>query len=120
MCTFCTSASESISHLFWDCTIIKNLWFRIFEELKIRETFPLAVVNEKLIIFGYKEETVENTKFFNILIVMIKYFIYKARLDGKEPNFESIKRQIIYRSKILKNIDESLDISAIQPWVAPA
>ena len=103
LCTFCTSASESISHLFWDCTIIKNLWFRVFEELKIREIFPLVVVNEKLIMFfGYKEDTVENTKLLNILIVMIKYFIYKASLDGKDQIWKALNDKLYIGVRFLR------------------
>ena len=57
-CYFCEVNTETIEHLFWDCSIVKNFWFKVFEKFK-------DVLN---VLLGYKGE--ENTLLINHLLLL--------------------------------------------------
>ena len=97
LCTFCNETRETLIHIFWDCSIVKSLWLEfadfVFSECNL--TFPVSAKN---IILGSENS---NT-LVNLLIILIKYFIYSCRLDGSLPNMNGIKKFIKNSYKIEK------------------
>ena len=108
LCTFCATHSESIEHLFWECMISKNVWFFIYEKLNLKNFIPDLVFDKKTILFGYLGDN-QLWKQINLFIVIIKYYIYKARLDLKEPSVHDLKSYVSFLIRIHKEIYKELD-----------
>ena len=115
LCTFCNTHSESIVHLYYDCNIIKNLWFQIFDDLDLRQKIPNLLFEKKIIIFGYNEEN-HFKKSFNLFLLYIKYYIYIKKLELTEPNLVGAKSYVRYKSKIHNDV-ETLNWDFIGDWV---
>ena len=116
LCTFCFTCSESIEHLFWECTIIKNIWFAISNELNLENIIPNLNLGPKTIILGYVEENCHQ-KTFNIFLTLIKYYIFRCRLDNTDPSVMGIKSYVGYQCRIYKNIKNDLNFDFIHAWV---
>ena len=97
LCSFCNETKETILHLFWDCYIIRSLWFEIADILRrlCDITLPLSAQH---IIFGS-----ELCDFFtNFLIILVKYYIYSCRFSGTMPCLAGILSMLKQTRKIEK------------------
>ena len=89
LCTFCNETKETIIHLFWDCSQIRSLWLEFADF--IYSTCNLRLnVSARNIILGCETESA----LVNLLIILIKYYIYSSRLNGSIPNMNGIKNMI--------------------------
>lgn len=117
LCTFCSTHSESIRHLFWECNVSKTLWCKIFEELDLYTKIPSLKLNEKIVIFGYIEKEQPNANIFlNMLLIITKQYIYKCKMGLSNPNIEEARKYILFRSDQYISLDDKLEISILQPW----
>lgn len=85
---------ESIVHVFHECFLIKNLWFKI-EAVLSKMTNIRIKLTVKDIILGYK---IESNPMSNILVnnvlLHVKWFIWKCRIMLSIPSYEHLKRFI--------------------------
>lgn len=82
-CTFCNLYRETVSHLFYECIHVRQIWGTImafFEDL----TFDIS---ERDVLIGYDlESRNENHKFVNICLLLIKMYIWQCKLKHELPN----------------------------------
>ncbi len=120
LCTFCMTHSESIEHLFWDCMDIKNIWFKLFDKLRLKDFLPNLKFDKKTILLGYTgDESINDIKCINLIIVIGKYYIYKEKLELKEPKFDNLFKYISYMTRIHTDINEKLHSPFMRLLVDP-
>ena len=87
VCSFCKVQKETISHIFYHCTYTKTLLesFEIWINTTNIQGFELT---EKNIIFGVNEGC-SNKILSNLLLLLLKYYIYRCRFDNTLPIFEN-------------------------------
>ena len=73
MLFFVKSILKQSSIFFWDCSIVKNFWFKVFENFK--DVLNVSeILKDENVLLGYKDE--ENTLLINHLLIIIKQYIY--------------------------------------------
>ena len=103
LCSFCNLAPETIIHLFWECQEIQNLWEDISIWLNFRNLFPDLEITSESIIFGFKGNTVMHST-LNLIFLVIKYMIYKSKVQEKHISLPIVKNEISNRYKLEKYI----------------
>ena len=90
MCTFCSVHVETINHLFWECQIVQNLWFRVFEY--IEEVYHVEGLLTKNL-YNILTNRIMNKKnhVSNFLCLITKYYIYRQRCLKDELLFPQLK-----------------------------
>ena len=88
-CAFCSSAPETYTHLFVECPVVKPVWDETINAIakKINQVLNPTTF-EKM--FGC-----ENDKFITFLFLLLKYYIYICKFQGKNPSFEGYKSYIV-------------------------
>ena len=89
-CTFCNSPLESISHLFWECTVSQTFIINVNEE--IRENYPLYFShwNKRNFIFSDQGNSILLPH--NIFSLYVKYYIWISRCKGVRPVLDGFLR----------------------------
>ena len=77
-CTFCGIYKENISHLFYDCVYVKNLWLAI-KNIIFCITGKQIILNCKAILLGYDLESYKEAMYINTIILNVKYFIWHSK-----------------------------------------
>ena len=104
-CSFCHQEKETIAHIFFTCKYTKI----------ILESFDIWIavsgingfnISEKNIIFGVNTG-VSNKDLLNMLLIFLKYYIYRCRFDDKIPNFEGYLEYVRWNFLIEKKIAEN-------------
>ena len=91
-CTFCGLYSESIMHLLFECNDVRNLWYQIETTLQriFHSPFSLTCFD---VIFGYNVKKSESLP-VNLIILYVKYFIWKQRCLLLMPNYGLLKAYV--------------------------
>jgi len=79
-CCFCSINTETIEHFFYECTIIKNIWFKLADLLN---TTPFTLRD---ILLG--DPNIESS--VRHIILIAKEHIYQSKLNLSDPNFNQI------------------------------
>lgn len=90
-CSFCHMMRETICHLFVHCNIVYNFL------LNLVQYHPVLVnlnVTERNILFGIEGNEDDSNK----LLLYIKYFIWKCKLNNQVPELQSYRRYINYHA----------------------
>ena len=111
-CSFCDQEIETIKHLFFDCRISKSLWQEVFDNFRILNSFPNVILNAELVILGYTGEISEKAVGLNHLIILIKKFIFRCKMQNREPNFYGVKAYCKYYI----NLDEFPSVDGLPKW----
>ena len=86
LCSFCNREEESVSHLFWDCDIVKNFWTNLQNLLIANCTHIVNLqFDEELILFGTKENMYTDD-IFDLILLLAKYYIYSLKWTDSVPN----------------------------------
>jgi hypothetical protein len=100
LCSFCKLYPETITHLFWECIFVEELWDALFQW--INDQLGLVIdVNIVDILFG---KISKHHDVLNLLICLTKRHIYKKRRNNVLPSFEGLKKEILYYRDIEKHI----------------
>ena len=99
-CFFCDCKPETIEHLFWYCDRISHLWIAlanwIWSVTDIEIEFSLESV-----LLGYKN-CVPYKNAINCIILVVKFFIYKCKMEGREPDFAGVQSYVKFHYNIEK------------------
>ena len=106
LCSFCKVFDESPLHLFHDCTFTQTLWNQLRNYLC--ENIVIPPLTSQSAIFGFTDTKIDNYLILNHLLLIFKFYIYKARASNY-LNFYCLKSNITR----IKNIEEA--ISKINP-----
>lgn len=106
LCSFCGEAKEIISHLFWDCNIVRNFWISLQNFFSRND---ISIPNNGIeILFGCNA-THSDMAIDNILLIA-KYYIHICRLNHELPILagilEFIKKEI-YIEKMASSLISS-------------
>ena len=91
-CTFCNNADEEIIHLFTECNEIKKIWYGIEQLLKEKYNIVEVTLTKRAIMFN--EFTEKPCHMANLICLLTKFAIYKARCENKMPLLAPIIAQI--------------------------
>jgi exonuclease III len=91
VCRNCEMYVETIEHIFYECLEVKNFWLNL-TTLWNRSLDRDIEINCKNILLGYKIDNAEEYIIDNIFILYAKKYIYKCKMDEKQPNVHSFKQ----------------------------
>ena len=81
-CDWCHFQEETIEHLFVECHIIKNLWLDIQKNLNKKYNFRKTLSTYD-ILFGINEQENRTVNDVNIIIIQVKFYIWRAKKNGQ-------------------------------------
>ena len=114
-CFFCDSKPETVEHLFCYCERIFYLWNALAHwTLSVKETeieFSLESV-----ILSYTN-CMPCKKAINCIILVGKFFIYKCKMEGRNPDFAGIQNYLKFDYNIEKFVcDFALQDRILRKW----
>ena len=89
-CTFCNKVNESIVHLFWECEYIVKYWndFQCWVNNQLNTNISLK---KEMILFG---KYIGKDYIFNNILLIMKFNIYRSRVNKEKPSFISGKKEL--------------------------
>ena len=90
-CYFCEAEPETLTHLFIECPIVRQLWTKIFEYMEQKyDQFRSAKINSVNLI----KSTVAQNKnsVINLLVLVVKQYIYRQRCLKETISFIGVKK----------------------------
>ena len=99
LCTFCNIESETIVHLFWDCIYVNPILGEFVTWVKTisKQNFELTAVD---VILG----KLNASAILNLLLILLKLYIYQQRLNNKTPDFTGFLSFLKYYQKLEKHV----------------
>lgn len=110
MCSFCRESIETLKHLFWYCSRVRQFWIDFSRWLSIA-TNSNVTFNIDDVIFG-KLDTNKN-KTLNLLLCLAKQHIYKQRLKLCTPSIDGVKYDIksyMDTEKYMYQVNDNLEV----------
>ena len=101
LCSFCNNDDETVKHLFHSCPTAIGLWNNLRNTF--REHLQLPDLTPQSAIFGFLDTNHQHNLIFNHLLLIFKFYLYKAR-DHKKTNIKILKDKI----KNIRTIELSL------------
>ena len=114
-CLFYDSKPETIEHLFWYCDGIFLLWSALTNW--IREVTEIEVgLSFESVLLGYTNcQPCKNA--INCIILVVKFFIYKCKMEGRIPDFAGVQSYLKFHYNIEKCAwDFSHQIKFLSKW----
>ena len=101
-CLFCVEYEESLCHLFWECSHVKQFWTDL-EDLLKRKCYNCARFSfrQELVLFGASANIITD-RAIDFLILLAKFYIYKCRFTENIPNCLSFITNLKKRLEIEK------------------
>ena len=99
-CSFCNNSAETITHIFYDCLVVQNIWEKLKTWIEMKTESHLAFTKRNICL-GYPER---RNRVLNHIISTVKYSIYIARIKGDQPQLHLITQDL----KNMYNIDKSI------------
>ncbi len=84
-CTFCGSSPETLSHLFWDCDIVKNFWKNIQDWVNQTCPFIRLELSKQDAILGNLKHSVAISN----IILIARLHIYQNKMKLDCPSIQS-------------------------------
>ena len=90
LCTFCKEFPETIVHLFIECRVVCSCTREVLSWLGdiMNETF---IVSNTDILLGRPSRA---CSILNLLIILLKFYIYKSRARNHQPTLEGYKKDL--------------------------
>ena len=114
VCNFCQTEVQTIQHLLWSCSIVQKFWTEL--SLLISSNCQHCVhltFSEVLVIFVNKEG-LETDFGLNYILLLAKFYIYKAYLKDVIPNiqgFIGVLKQKLADLKYMHTVEDTLHCS---------
>ena len=86
LCSFCNSAREDVLHLFYNCDTVGRFLKELQLCIKNKIIFPMC--NIKITLKNLMLGTTDDDDALNIVLLLTKFHIYKARLQNIKPNLK--------------------------------
>ena len=101
-CSFCKTEVESLKHLFYDCTKVREIWNNLHIWLTIHATsdFTFDLVAEDILL----GKVGKKFNLLNLIITIVKYYIYSQKRCGKYLCIEDAKYKIAQYFDVEKNM----------------
>ena len=95
LCSNCNAAQETTKHLFFECDKVIDIWEAVYKQIGQRITYNEMMLN----VISRNPKWVQNT-----IVLITKYYLYKARCLGERISVVSLKNYI----NEYKNIEEQI------------
>ena len=106
-CSFCDAHSETILHLFWNCSQVQAFWNELADIINKRckhsHNFQFS---SKLVVFGISEKTASD-KICDLIILLGKLFIYRSKVKHQVLSLNIFIAELYKRYIIEKEISEN-------------
>lgn len=96
LCTFCNQEKETIVHLFWECSRVVPIWNQVSEWFDKMD--PSLKLNSQNVIFNNVSKNTRHVS--NVVILIVKFYLYKARCAHMQPNIFSLIEDILQFQKL--------------------
>jgi hypothetical protein len=99
-CTFCKEENETIKHLMWSRKFASKFWSSVIdwlEKLNIKIT-----ITYQQVCLGINHD--KYSIFLNMIVLFIKRYIYKCRVQEIHPFFNDFKSWLLFTEKVEKSI----------------
>ena len=114
-CFFCDSKPETIEHLFWYCDRIFPLWSALAHWIRSVTEIEIEFSLESVLL-GYTN-CMPCKNAINCIILVVKFFIYKCKMEGRNPNFAGIQCYLKFNYSIEKfACDVALQDKILSKW----
>lgn len=100
LCTFCKKENETLLHLFITCEHVHSLWSKL-EEWIYNKVGILLNFSTKDLLFGKPGKKCVSQ---NIIVYIVKSYIYKQRLNNETLYLTSVKKMLRYYYNLEKYI----------------
>ncbi len=118
-CNFCHEHTETVTHLFWLCSIVKSFWVNIcnFIADNTDKGFVLCWRN---VLFGLLDSNLHEEKshliyMINFVIIMAKFLIHECKFIGRKPCFIAFYNEF---RQYIRSIQHSQNQKAIKTLTA--
>ena len=101
LCSFCSSEAETKIHMIYYCKKIKILWDSLARWMKYH--YKIEITFDAKIVLCNNAAT-RNKQFVNLLILIMKYYIYSTKCKDEKLNFGNFVKTIHYWYNIEKTI----------------
>lgn len=102
-CTFCSTTTENIIHLFFSCSHTNKLWSETQVYLSQKLSSPITI-NSKQVITYFNHNNEKISKTANLFILFGKHLIHKAKFSGSKPLFKMLLYDINCYMDSLKHL----------------
>lgn len=92
LCSFCKIYLEILCYFFWECEFVENIWENVL--IWFKEQFGIDIFLNKVDVLLGKYYKYYNI--FNLIICIIKKYIYRSRSKNCKFLFERVKEEIVY------------------------
>ena len=100
-CQLCTTPLQTFQHLLIDCPVILQLWNKIEQEFPNIFDEPLTNREKEL---GYLDKDEDLFIIKNLLLLIVRFHIYKCNLDKIEPTYAGLISKLRYYERIEHDI----------------
>jgi nitrogen regulatory protein PII-like uncharacterized protein len=90
LCTFCQEEIESITHLYWECRLIQDLWTFISTKFNTN-------INTKLGLLGLQQICYKRNPGIYMYTHLTRYYIHVCKCAGNIPTVYGLERIIMTR-----------------------
>ena len=103
-CSFCNEEKDSIEHMFWRCTQIKEFWKNLQEVIKRKCSIANNLtLNENITLFG-TEKNFKTDAVFDLIILIAKQYIFSSKMNKCKPSITAFIKVLKIRHDIEKYI----------------
>ena len=99
LCSFCKLHDETLSHLFYDCFIVKTFWHEVVA--KTLQDIDIVNLDKVIVFFGLISNLYSPLNFF---ILHTKYYIYSCRTRQILPNVNQFVRKFSFHLQVRRHI----------------
>lgn len=103
LCSFCDEYNETTIHLFVECTHVKKIWRAMKKWCKYIYQIDISLTPSDIILNNFKGP---HKELINIMILIIKFYVYRARVQREPLKFTNVITEI---NKI-RNIEKTIAV----------
>lgn len=103
-CVFCNAEEETLKHLFFECQFSQIFWKKIENYIFIQSNIPINLEAKDVLLY-YKNKERKIQHLTNLIILMAKFHIHKAKFSKARPFFPVFETEFKNYIECIKMID---------------
>ena len=92
ICSFCKREPEKQEHLFWYCEVVQDFWNKIEFLINMKSDY-IFIMHKHAAFFGITFDLALYMP-INYILILTKYYIYKCRIQNKQPNMKIWQNEV--------------------------